>query len=151
LNTANARIAAVIVTPIDQPVLKKTYRFDTHINPPISIPTMIARSVSCGSFGRCVSASQRASVSCCGPAFVSAKFDFLARSGEARRIGARPPRARQFLGLREVLWSITSRARCWPPKFGPVARSVCDLRIPSGVVGSTANPGSSREPGWTED
>ena len=39
---------AVIVTPIDQPVLKKTYRFERHITQPSSMPTTTARAVSCG-------------------------------------------------------------------------------------------------------
>ena len=43
---ANDRIAAVIVTPMDQPVLKNTYRFERHITAPMAMPTITARSVS---------------------------------------------------------------------------------------------------------
>ena len=38
---------AVMVTPRPQPVLRPTYRFDTDISPPISIPVTTARGVSC--------------------------------------------------------------------------------------------------------
>ncbi len=50
--SANARMAAVMVTPIDQPVLKKTYRFDRHITAPMAMPVSTARTVSWGVFGR---------------------------------------------------------------------------------------------------
>jgi hypothetical protein len=36
----------VIVTPSPQPVLRPTYRFETDISPPISIPVTTARGVS---------------------------------------------------------------------------------------------------------
>ena len=42
---AKAKMPAVIVTPIDQPVLKNTYKFDKHITMPIKAPTKAARSV----------------------------------------------------------------------------------------------------------
>jgi hypothetical protein len=46
-NRAKAKIAAVIVTPIDQPVLKNTYRLDRHITEPMAMPASVARTVNC--------------------------------------------------------------------------------------------------------